>query len=474
MPNIPLNLFQTWTTKALPHHMAECVASIQRDNPEFTHHLFDDADCERFIQSHFGDRVAEAFCTLIPGAFKADLWRYCVLYVHGGIYVDIKFKCCDGFRLVAMTDSEYLCNTSSPNGVYNAIMVCLPGNTLLQRCIDQIVYHVQTEFYGTSAFEITGPCLVSRFLRPEDKTNDLIFVELTKQSDEYPFYRLSQRHRYIVFRGTYALEQYSEYFEERRQHETAIQLPYYSDLYDARNVYRKTKQVGRPKKEALVIGRIYYEALKYHMEEALDEQQLDRARATHDPPVALFSRAYYQELQALDHTKLHDYCFIGSLSTHPARRRWVVEFAKKHFTERSVFIQTDGDPEWNPLGPFDRSLENLGYNPRLQPDNQSKPVQYRRVSDNRFYFETMCRSTYVLCPAGDSPWSFRFYETLMCQSVPVVETRHHVYRTLEENLIPYRFALHNHVQEDGSDPVATVRHNTEVFEAHHLLPPVAC
>jgi len=26
---------------------------------------------------------------LIPGAYKADLFRYCVLLIHGGVYADV-------------------------------------------------------------------------------------------------------------------------------------------------------------------------------------------------------------------------------------------------------------------------------------------------------------------------------------------------------------------------------------------------
>ena len=34
--------------------------------------------------------AAKAFETLRPGAFKADLWRYAILWGCGGIYVDSK------------------------------------------------------------------------------------------------------------------------------------------------------------------------------------------------------------------------------------------------------------------------------------------------------------------------------------------------------------------------------------------------
>ena len=46
-----------------------------------------------FIKSHFSKRVLYAYDKLIPGAFKADLWRYCIIYINGGIYIDIKYEC---------------------------------------------------------------------------------------------------------------------------------------------------------------------------------------------------------------------------------------------------------------------------------------------------------------------------------------------------------------------------------------------
>lgn len=33
--------------------------------------------------------MKEAYDALIPGAFKADLFRYCVLFIYGGVYADI-------------------------------------------------------------------------------------------------------------------------------------------------------------------------------------------------------------------------------------------------------------------------------------------------------------------------------------------------------------------------------------------------
>jgi len=51
--------------------------------------FYDDKDAEAFLSLHFPVEVTEAFNAIIPGAFKADLFRYCVLFIYGGVYADV-------------------------------------------------------------------------------------------------------------------------------------------------------------------------------------------------------------------------------------------------------------------------------------------------------------------------------------------------------------------------------------------------
>ncbi len=41
-----------------------------------------------FLTTHFPPEVRQAYDALVPGAFKADLFRYCVLLIRGGLYAD--------------------------------------------------------------------------------------------------------------------------------------------------------------------------------------------------------------------------------------------------------------------------------------------------------------------------------------------------------------------------------------------------
>jgi hypothetical protein len=229
--------------------------------------------------------------------------------------------------------------------------------------------------------------------------------------------------------------------------------------------------------ENLVISYTYYNALKYHFEEALLEIENSKKDAiirkyydndiiTNSPKIAIFSKNYYEKIQELDKTKIYDYCFIGSLNSSVHNRGWIIDFIIKFFTKNSIFINTDRVENWISLGIFDLTNKSLGFNGKYFENNQSKKIQYREIQENRYYFETMCRSNFVLCPCGDSAWSFRFYETIMCKSIPIIGSPHHSYRTKEESQIRYKFIL---VKEKHVFDNQMVIFNTELFKRYHLL-----
>ena len=65
----------------------------------------------------------------------------------------------------------------------------------------------------------------------------------------------------------------------------------------------------------------------------------------------------------------------------------------------------------------------------------------RRAEFDEDYFRTLCRSRYALCPAGDAPWSMRFFEAILCKSIPVVEHPRHTGRNSLEYGLGYRYHL---------------------------------
>lgn len=221
---IPLNIYQTWYTKNLDEKMQECVDKLKSSNPEFQHYLYDDDDCAKFIKDHFDEDVYYAYNKLIPGAFKADLWRYCVLYINGGVYLDIKYYNVNGFKLIDLTDGEYYVKDIKKNGggVYNAFMICKAGNKKLLNAINNIVENVKNKFYGGGALDITGPMLLKREFTEEEIDS----MRLSIGENECPTKTC------INLDGKPVLAMYKDYYETR-----PLNKPSYHDLWIDKKVY---------------------------------------------------------------------------------------------------------------------------------------------------------------------------------------------------------------------------------------------
>ena len=165
---IPLNFYTCWHTKDLPPLMKENYEQLILQNPEFNFNLYDEDECRQFIEKNFNSDVLNAYDGLIPCAYKADLWRYCVLYINGGIYMDIKYKCVNYFKLIALTEKEYFVRDRPINMTYNALIVVKPQNSIMLQCINQIVKNVKQKYYGKGALFPTGPGLLGQYFSKEE------------------------------------------------------------------------------------------------------------------------------------------------------------------------------------------------------------------------------------------------------------------------------------------------------------------
>jgi mannosyltransferase OCH1-like enzyme len=225
---IPFNIFQTWHTKALPEKMQQTVDYLKEANPAFKHYLYDDDDCRNFIEQNYSSDVLWAFDSLIPGAYKADLWRYCILYKFGGIYLDIKYKPINNFKLISLTEKEYFVRDRPDKCVYNALMVCLPGNEILLNCINQIVENVKNKFYGKDGLYPTGPGLLGCYFTNQ-KINQL------EMYFDVSFAENVIHECYIVYNDGIILKEYKEYRLEQTQTQ---KNKVYRELWGEKNIYK--------------------------------------------------------------------------------------------------------------------------------------------------------------------------------------------------------------------------------------------
>jgi mannosyltransferase OCH1-like enzyme len=227
---VPLNIYQTWYSKNLPPNMFKNTIKMKLMNPQFNYFLFDDNDCRNFIQENFDNEVLWAFDKLIPGAYKADLWRYCILYKNGGIYLDIKFKCINGFRLIALTEKKHFVNDLNENGIYNALIACKSENEILLKCINQIVQNVKNNYYGESMLHPTGPMLFENIMISEFKKELKKSIELKLET-----LTLNKIHQHLInYNNIFIMAIYDGYREEQNLYKNK---EHYSVLWNNKNIY---------------------------------------------------------------------------------------------------------------------------------------------------------------------------------------------------------------------------------------------
>jgi hypothetical protein len=136
--------------------------------PEFDNYFFTDQDCIDFIDSNYEPNVGRAFRALKPGAYKSDLWRYCILYKRGGIYIDIKLELhlplkdiLEKYPKLFIIDMAKCDDTTA---LWNGVMSSPPGNPMFKACIDEIVENCKNRDYKSNDLDVTACCLLGRMI----------------------------------------------------------------------------------------------------------------------------------------------------------------------------------------------------------------------------------------------------------------------------------------------------------------------
>jgi hypothetical protein len=105
----------------------------------------------------------QAFYDLRPRAYRADLWRYMVLWQSGGIYVDAKMalRAPVSSWVDLAHDSFAACYDVSPGQYMNGLLAARKHDPTLLAVIRRIISNVQDRYYPPASLHadlnITGP-----------------------------------------------------------------------------------------------------------------------------------------------------------------------------------------------------------------------------------------------------------------------------------------------------------------------------
>jgi len=203
--NIPKTIIQTTYSRNIENvlHYNSILTYIEL-NPEYEYKIFDNNDSRLFIKNNFDEYILIAYDLIIPGAFKADFFRYCFLYVNGGCYFDCKSILRVPLRNIINKDDTFLLCKDIGEGYFNAIILSVPKNELLLKTINMCIeninnyytkYNFKKNIYDSSntILSFTGPILIYNTIKNNVNNNNIKFLHKNDQNKKNDYNHNYQR-----------------------------------------------------------------------------------------------------------------------------------------------------------------------------------------------------------------------------------------------------------------------------------------
>jgi mannosyltransferase OCH1-like enzyme len=186
--DIPKVIVQTAETNKMSLLKYNSVMTFLELNPEYEYKFFNDKMRRQFVKEHFDNEILESYDQIVPKAFKADLFRYCYLYIYGGCYFDCKQILRKSLRKIINKNKKLILvyeNSWEKEKIYgyaNGFMMATQSNIIFKNAVDMVNHNVKIKKYrpflfnipmgilsnGRPDLELSGP----RLLRSLDKNID--------------------------------------------------------------------------------------------------------------------------------------------------------------------------------------------------------------------------------------------------------------------------------------------------------------
>jgi mannosyltransferase OCH1-like enzyme len=163
---IPKWIFKTgpFELDNLPEVYKYIYQDILKNNPGYELFYFSNKDCIDSLRDHYGEDYVALHQKLIPTAYQADFWRYCILNIYGGCYGDFSQvplvpynEIIEGVDRVFARDDP-----SSKSSLYNAVMCSKPGDEVVYKAMKISENNIRTNNYGIGSLDITGPIVLGK------------------------------------------------------------------------------------------------------------------------------------------------------------------------------------------------------------------------------------------------------------------------------------------------------------------------
>ena len=162
---IPKKLLQTYINKEkVPQKVFD---NIQKFASDYEYTFFSNEHQYQFIKDNYDQSVLDAYNNLENLAHKSDVFRYCYLYIYGGVYLDIKIELIKPLNQIFNNNYVYTVLSSVGGTICQGIIATPPKNEIFIKLIEyaktlskNIAYSTFTRDFYAKVSDDTGNTLV--------------------------------------------------------------------------------------------------------------------------------------------------------------------------------------------------------------------------------------------------------------------------------------------------------------------------
>jgi mannosyltransferase OCH1-like enzyme len=160
---IPKYIYKTsnYSFNNMPTEMYDAFLTSLSNSPMYKIVYLDDNDCDNFIKTYYPEYY-NGYYNIIPGAYKADIFRLLILYKFGGIYSDVGQVFIENINNIINPENDLVIVGTNGYEIFNAFIAAKPNNSIIKKMIDIVMHNVNNRLYCENLLDITGPSAIGK------------------------------------------------------------------------------------------------------------------------------------------------------------------------------------------------------------------------------------------------------------------------------------------------------------------------
>lgn len=185
---IPKHIYRAWQTQTFHKKVEKRIKKTTSLNPEYEHTIFTEQQRDDFVYANFDKSVISAYKQLNNVVAKVDLWRYLIIYKHGGVYLDMDASIEKPIKSFIMSSDQAVISAETNENLFLqwALFYC-KEHPVIKKTIEYTIRNINEKRYPNDIANLTGPGVYTEalmYIHKKYQNIELIWKDVTNETNQ--------------------------------------------------------------------------------------------------------------------------------------------------------------------------------------------------------------------------------------------------------------------------------------------------